>query len=198
DEVVHGKNSIIYKMPGDDWQRFANVRLLYTYMFAHVGTKLLFMGNDIAQTSEWNHSASVDWRLLDFKPHQGIKQLIGSLNSVYRHENALHHYNFDPKGFEWVDYQDGNNSVISFIRKDDSEYILVICNFTPVVRDNYRIGVPIEGVWKELFNSDDDLFGGSNIKNGSISSEPIQAHGKDHSINITLPPLAGVYFKLST
>jgi len=196
DEVVHGKNSIIYKMPGDDWQRFANLRLLYTYMFGHVGTKLLFMGNDIAQTSEWNHSASIDWRLLDFEPHQGVQNLIADLNKCYSTEEAFYKYNFDPKGFQWIDYQDHANSVIVYLRKSEKESIIILCNFTPIVRENYRIGVPNTGIWQEILNSDHQKYGGSNVLNRDIHTESIESHGFQDSINVKLAPLSGIFLKL--
>lgn len=192
DEVVYGKHSLIYKMPGDDWQKFANLRSLYTYMFTHPGTKLLFMGGEIAQTGEWNHDQQVEWHLLDYAPHQGVQKLIKALNELYKGEKALHENNFKPEGFEWIDNSDYENSVISYIRKgkDPDDCILTVCNFTPVVRENYRVGVPHKGTWEEVLNSDAEEFGGSGIFNGAPAEAKFQAfHGRPYSIEVKLPPL---------
>lgn len=201
DEVVHGKGSLLRKMPGDEWQQFANLRALYAYMYAHPGAKLLFMGGDVAQTSEWNHDMSVDWHLLQYGYHQGIQQLLRELNAVYKAEPALYTHNFDPAGFQWVDYNDAHNSVMSFLRKGNSpqEELLVVCNFTPAMHEHYRLGVPHAGEWVQVFNSDDSRYGGSNKHN----TEPIQTvpepfHGQEHSLTLVLPPLAVAYFKLKS
>ncbi|UII34113.1 1,4-alpha-glucan branching protein GlgB [Fulvivirga ulvae] len=200
DEVVYGKNPLLYKMPGDEWQRFANLRALYGYMYAHPGAKLLFMGGEFGQTSEWSHDQSLDWHLADYPLHQGVQQELIALNQLYKTEKALYEISFEQAGFEWIDIHDALNSVISFVRKglSNKEQLLIICNFTPVPRENYRVGVPEKGFWKEVFNSDDQTYGGSHVKNNkAIASEPLQAHGRDNSITLTLPPLGVVYLKFS-
>ncbi|GAA0892175.1 1,4-alpha-glucan branching protein GlgB [Fulvivirga kasyanovii] len=200
DEVVYGKNPLLYKMPGDEWQQFANLRALYGYMYAHPGAKLLFMGGEFGQTSEWAHDNSLDWHLTDYPLHQGLQQELTALNQLYKTEKALYEISFEEAGFEWIDIHDALNSVISFVRKgkSDKQQVLVICNFTPVLRENYRVGVPKKGFWKEVFNSDDQAYGGSHVKNNeAIASEPLQAHGRDNSITLTLPPLGVVYLKFS-
>jgi 1,4-alpha-glucan branching enzyme len=184
DEVVHGKGSLIRRMPGDEWQRFANLRCLYAYMFTHPGTKLLFMGAEFAQYEEWNYKHSLDWHLLDYAPHKGIQTLVKTLNELYRNEASLYEVSFDQSGFEWIDLNDYRNSTLSFIRRSEKgqETTVVVCNFTPVPRENYRIGLPADGNYKLLFNSDEDRFGGSNyeVKN-SIKAEKIEqhAHGQE-------------------
>ncbi|MBL6447474.1 1,4-alpha-glucan branching protein GlgB [Fulvivirga sp. 29W222] len=198
DEVVYYKNALLYKMPGDEWQRFANLRALYGYMYAHPGAKLLFMGGEFGQTSEWSHDQSLDWHLTEYPLHQGVQKELMALNQLYKTERSLYEISFDEAGFEWIDIHDDANSVISFVRKgkSDTELILVMCNFTPIPRENYRVGVPKEGQWKEIFNSDDQAYGGSHVKNiGVITSEPFQSHGHDNSIVLTLPPLGVVYLK---
>ncbi|WP_439879559.1 1,4-alpha-glucan branching protein GlgB [Pontibacter sp. MBLB2868] len=199
DEVVHGKGALLRKMPGDEWQQFANLRTLYAYMYAHPGAKLMFMGCEFGQTSEWNHDSSLDWHLLQFGYHQGVQQELRELNALYKSEPAMYTHNFDYKGFEWVDYNDAHNSIISFMRKGDNprEEILVVCNFTPVVHEHYRLGVPHEGEWVQIFNSDDSRFGGSNVHNDQpIFSVPEPFHGRENSINLKVHPLAVTYFKL--
>ncbi|KAF2955294.1 1,4-alpha-glucan branching protein GlgB [Marinitoga sp. 38H-ov] len=198
DEVVHEKGSMINKMPGDYWQKFANLRLFYSYMFAHPGKKLLFMGNDIAQFNEWNCNKSLDWNLLDFESHRKLLKLVTDLNYLYINLPELYELDHSPDGFEWIDFKDEENSVISFIRKGkkDDDLIIAIFNFTPVVRYNYRIGVPREGFYKEILNTDSEIYWGSNVGNqGGVFSEKVPFHGRENSINITLPPLAGIYFK---
>lgn len=193
DEVVHGKGSLIGRMPGDEWQRFANLRLLYAYMYTHPGTKLLFMGGEFGQTSEWNHNHGLDWHLLEFHFHQGVRKLVIELNRFYRSEKALYQYAFDHRGFQWVDYSDRENSVIIYQRQgeDPKDLLVVICNFTPAVRNHYRVGVPYRGYWKEVLNSDDREYGGSGILNtGLFMTSPVKYHGRDFSITVTLPPLA--------
>jgi 1,4-alpha-glucan branching enzyme len=200
DEVVHGKGSLMGKMPGDDWQKFANMRLLFGYLYAHPGKKLLFMGAEFGQRREWNHDTSLDWHLLAYSPHTGLYRWIQHLNIFYRGERAMHELDFDPAGFEWIDFGDADNSVISFLRKGRSpnHAILVVCNFTPVPRHNYRIGVPAGGFWKELLNSDALEYGGSGQGNlGGLEASPVPAHGKYHSLSVTLPPLGMVVFKQS-
>jgi 1,4-alpha-glucan branching enzyme len=198
DEVVHGKGSLLGKMPGDDWQKFANMRLLFGYLYAHPGKKLFFMGGEIGQWREWNHDSSVDWHLLDFAPHAGLRRWVQHLNILYRGEEAMHELDFDPAGFEWVDFGDADNSVISFLRKakDPRDTLLVVCNMTPVPRRNYRVGIPDGGFWRELLNSDASEYGGSGQGNfGGIEASPVPSHGRYHSLSMTLPPLGMVVFK---
>ena len=198
DEVVYGKGSMIGKMPGDEWQRFANLRLLYSYMFAHPGGKLLFMGSEFAQTSEWAHESSLEWHLLHYGNHQGIKKTISRLNDIYKNEKALYECQFDESGFEWIDISDTVNSVISFIRKGKTkdDLIAVVCNFTPVPRHDYHIGVPAGGKWVELFNSDDLAYGGSDLKNPwEIQAWEHPSHGRPFTLSVSLPPLGVVYMK---
>lgn len=198
DEVVHGKGSLMDRMPGDEWRRFANLRLMYSLMYAHPGTKLLFMGSEFGQTSEWNHDSSLEWHLLQFDLHKGMLGLIKNLNALYRKELALYQYQFSPKGFEWIDYADRDNSVIVFMRKcdDPDQSLIVVANFTPEVRSDYRMGVPQEGGWLEIFNSDNSKYGGSGQLNGTQVTSPIPYHGRDYSISFTLPPLSISIFKL--
>jgi 1,4-alpha-glucan branching enzyme len=198
DEVVHGKGSLLDKMPGDDWQKFANLRLLLGYLYTHPGKKLFFMGGEIGQWREWNHDSSVDWHLLGFGPHQNTLRWVQHLNILYRAEPALFELDFDPGGFEWVDFSDSENSVVSFLRKgrkpDDT--VLVVCNFTPVPRHNYHVGVPAAGFWKEMLNSDAREYGGSGQGNfGGMEASPVPMHGRYHSLSLTLPPLGIIVFK---
>jgi 1,4-alpha-glucan branching enzyme len=198
DEVVHGKGSLMGKMPGDDWQKFANMRLLFGYLYTHPGKKLFFMGGEVGQRREWNHDASVEWHLLDFGPHEGLRRWVQHLNILYRRERALHELDFDPAGFEWMDFADYESSIISFLRKGRStgDAVLVICNFTPVLRYNYRVGVPAGGFWRELLNSDATEYGGSGQGNlGGAEAAPVPSHGRDYSLSVTLPPLGMVVFK---
>ncbi len=199
DEVVHGKGSLVNKMPGDDWQRLANLRLLLTYEFLHPGKKLLFMGGEFAQWDEWSHDHSIQWHLTQWERHNGVQRLVADLNTIYRNIPSLYEYDFDPKGFEWIDCNDWENSILTFIRKgsNPNDIVLVGCNFTPVPRQAYRVGVPIPGYWEEILNSDAIEYGGSGSGNaGGTTSEAISWHGKKNSILITLPPLAAVVFKL--
>jgi 1,4-alpha-glucan branching enzyme len=198
DEVVHGKGSLLNKMPGDVWQKMANLRLLYGYMYGQPGKKLLFMGGEIGQWSEWNHESSLDWHLLDNPSHQGIARWVADLNRTYREEPALHELDSDPRGFEWIDANDATSSVISFLRRGRStdDLILAIANFTPVPREGYRLGVPRGGRWRELLNSDAEAYGGTNIGNGGgVQAEEIAAHGRPCSVEIVLPPLGIVFLK---
>jgi 1,4-alpha-glucan branching enzyme len=198
DEVVYGKGSMIRKMPGDDWQKFANLRLLYGFMFGHPGKKLLFMGDEFGQWSEWNHDASLEWNLLEHPSHAGLKRWVRDLNTLYRGEPLLHTMDFNSAGFEWVDCKDFQRSIISFLRRgqNPSDQLLFVCNFTPVVRQNYRVGVPLEGHWKEILNSDAPLYGGSGQGNfGGLSTVPLPIHGRPFSLNMTLPPLGIVIFR---
>jgi 1,4-alpha-glucan branching enzyme len=197
DEVVHGKGSLLSKMPGDDWQKFANLRLLLGYMYAQPGKKLLFMGGEFGQWREWNHDESLDWHLLEHAPHQGVQRWLDDLNRLYRDEPAMHELDCDPEGFEWVDANDSPQSVLSFLRKRRSAgtRVLVVGNFTPVPRQNYRIGVPYRGVWKEILNSDAQEYGGSGQGNfGGVAAAPIPFHGRPYSITVTLPPLGIAFF----
>jgi 1,4-alpha-glucan branching enzyme len=197
DEVVYGKKSVLGRMPGDEWQRFANLRLLYSYMFMHPGSKLLFMGGEFGQYDEWDFESSLHWHLLEHHFHKGIQNCIKSLNKCYKTETALFEKQFSADGFEWINYDDAENSVISFIRKGNNEKdsIIVVANFTPVVRENYRIGLSKKGLLYEIFNSDNSIYGGSNVTNSQISTEEINWNGKEFSTSITLPPLALVCFK---
>ena len=198
DEVVHGKASLLSKMPGDDWQKFANLRVLLSYMYAQPGKKLLFMGGEIGQWHEWAHDESLQWHLLEYTPHQGLKKCVSTLNQIYRYEPALHSFDFQPIGFEWIDCNDSDASVVSLMRKDQSEdnTIIVVCNFTPVPRPNYLVGVPTEGLWKEIFNSDAIEYGGSGLGNlGGVESSQNPIHGRPYSLTMTLPPLAAVFLK---
>ncbi len=198
DEVVHGKGSLLGKLPGDDWQKFANLRLLFGFMYGHPGKKLLFMGAEIGQWREWNHDASLDWHLLDYPAHQGIQRWARDLNSFYRQEPALYERDFHHDGFEWVDFHDSEKSLLSFLRRGRSpeDLILVVCNFTPVPRSNYRVGVPEDGFWKEMLNSDAREYGGGGIGNfGGLEASPVSSHGKYFSLSMNVPPLGAVFFK---
>ncbi|WP_408956354.1 1,4-alpha-glucan branching protein GlgB [Natroniella sp. ANB-PHB2] len=198
DEIVHEKSSMIGKMPGDRWQKFANLRLFYAYMFGHPGKKLLFMGNEFGQWNEWNDTRSLDWHLLDYKPHQKLLRFVCELNAIYQKQNALWENDFDQSGFEWIDCHDFEKSVISFIRKgyNPEERLVCVFNFTPVIRENYRLAVPEAGFYEEILNTNAEIYGGTNLGNlGGVYSEPIAWHGREHSIEITLPPLTGLYFK---
>jgi 1,4-alpha-glucan branching enzyme len=199
DEVVYGKHSIAGRMPGDEWQKYANLRLLYGYMFTHPGTKLLFMGAEFGQSGEWNFEQSLDWHLLQYPFHKGIQTVITELNALYKSQPALYEKQFSPEGFEWINYSDHENAVMTYIRKgnDSKNDLIVICNFTPVLRENYRIGIPRKGELVELFNSDAKLFGGSGVQqNGKLKVEATPYDGRDYSIALTLPPLAISVFKM--
>jgi len=198
DEVVHGKRSLLGKMPGDEWQRFANARAFLSYMYGHPGKKLLFMGCEIGQYEEWNHESSVRWELLNFHYHNTLQVLVRELNRLYRAEPALHQVDYHWAGFEWVDFRDTEKSIISFLRRAENteNFLLFVCNFTPVPRMNYRVGVPEDGYYEEIFNSDAAMFGGSNMGNGGGAlSSPVPAHDRKQSISITLPPLGVLIFR---
>jgi 1,4-alpha-glucan branching enzyme len=198
DEIVHGKGSLLTRMPGDDWQKFANLRLLLGYMYAQPGKKLLFMGAEIGQGREWNHDASLDWDLLQFPLHQGVYRWLAELGRLYLSEPALHERDLDPAGFQWIDASDTEQSVLSFLRKGktDDRAVLVVCNFTPVPRHAYHVGVPDAGFWKELLNSDSHDYGGSGQGNfGGLSATPLPIHGRPFSLNMTLPPLGIEVFR---
>ncbi len=196
DEVVHGKGSLVGRMPGDEWQRFANLRLLYGYMYGQPGKKLLFMGDEFGQWSEWDHERGLDWRVLGGESHRKLQRWVADLNRLLRDEGALHDRDFAPSGFGWIDCNDADASVISFFRRgaDDGDVVVVVANFTPVPRTGYRVGVPQGGFWHELVNSDSDIYGGSGVGNlGGVEADPSPFHGQPHSVSLTLPPLAIVF-----
>ena len=199
DEVVYGKKSIAGRMPGDEWQKFANLRLLYGYMFTHPGTKLLFMGSEFGQSNEWDFQNSLDWHLLQYPFHDGIKKTITKLNELYKTQPALHEKQFSPEGFEWINYSDHENAVMSFIRKGNNpkDDLIIVLNFTQVVRENYQIGIPKSGKLIEIFNSDDTDFGGSGVKTNKKLDVNINPYdGKEYSASLTLPPLGAIVFKI--
>jgi 1,4-alpha-glucan branching enzyme len=196
DEVVHGKGSLLARMPGDWWQQFANLRLLFGYMWATPGKKLLFMGGEFGQGREWNHEQSLDWHQLGLEPHAGVQRWVMDLNRLYREERALHEGDCQPWGFEWVDCNDAGASVLTFLRQAGSEVLLVVCNFTPVVRQGYRVGVPQGGYWRELLNGDGHEYGGSGVGNeGGVQALPESIHGRPWSLSLILPPLAVLFLK---
>jgi 1,4-alpha-glucan branching enzyme len=198
DEVVHGKGSLIQKMAGDEWQKFANLRLLFGYMYAQPGKKLLFMGDEFGQMQEWAHDGGLEWQALQYPPHGGLQNWVEQLNRLYAHEPALHELDTDPQGFEWIDCNDNVASTLALLRKGKSsqQQIVVACNFTPVPRIGYRLGVPTGGFWRELLNSDAKEYGGSGLGNlGGVVAEPQDAHGRPYSLNLTLPPLAMLFLK---
>jgi 1,4-alpha-glucan branching enzyme len=194
--VVHGKGTILGRMPGDDWQRHANLRAYYGFMWGHPGKKLLFMGQEFAQPNEWNHDAELPWALLGHAAHAGVQHLVRDLNGLMRAHPALHALDCEAGGFEWLVVDDADHSVLAWLRRDDAGgCVLVVCNFTPVPRHGFRIGVPASGAWREALNTDSSHYGGSNLGNGphpiSVREEP--AHGRPHSITLTLPPLATLF-----
>jgi 1,4-alpha-glucan branching enzyme len=198
DEIVHGKGPMLDKMPGDRWQKFATLRVLYGFMYGHPGKKLLFMGDEFAQSREWNHDRSLDWHLLDDPAHAGMKAYVQVLNQQYLAEPALHQGDFDTAGFRWIDCNDNENSVVSIVRyaRDPRDFVVMIFNFTPIPRAEYRIGVPEAGFYAELINSDSALFGGSNLGNGGgVWSEPAGAHGFEQSVRLLVPPLGCLMLK---
>jgi 1,4-alpha-glucan branching enzyme len=198
DEVVHGKGSLLSKMPGDDWQKFANLRLLLGYQFAQPGKKLLFMGGEFGARREWNHDEGLEWRLLEYLPHRGLQRWVTDLNRLYRNERALHEGDCEPRGFEWVDCRDADAGVLSFLRRTEAgdDSVLVVCNFTPVPRKGYRLGAPSAGFWKEILNSDAEVYGGSGWGNfGGVEAAGIPHHGRTFSIELSLPPLGILFLK---
>ncbi|HVM97105.1 MAG TPA: 1,4-alpha-glucan branching enzyme, partial [Candidatus Acidoferrales bacterium] len=197
DEVVHGKGSLLGKMPGDEWQKFANLRMLLGYMYTQPGKKLLFMGGDIGQWREWDHDGSIDWHLLQHGSHRGIQNLVRDLNRLYRSEPALHQLDCESGGFEWIDCHDSDGSTLAYLRRNDAgDAVVVACNFTPVPRHGYKIGAPTGSYWRELLNSDSSSYGGSNLGNGGgVLAEEAPMHGRPYCLTITLPPLAIVLFK---
>jgi len=198
DEVVHGKGSLIGKMPGDEWQKFANLRLLFGYMFAQPGKKLLFMGDEFGQVREWSHDTSLEWHVLQYPVHRGVQNWMEQLNRLYRSEPALHELDCDPAGFEWIDANDHTTSVLSLLRKGAStqDVVLVVCNFTPVPRIGYKVGVPSSGFWREILNSDAKEYAGSGMGNmGGCEAKAEPAHGRPYSLSLTLPPLGALFLK---
>ncbi|HEY5611330.1 MAG TPA: 1,4-alpha-glucan branching enzyme, partial [Thermoanaerobaculia bacterium] len=198
DEVVHLKKSMLSKMPGDEWQKFANLRLLYGFMYGHPGKKLLFMGCEFGQWREWNHDASLDWHLLDGPLHRGLQRWVEDLNRTYRDAAPFHEIDFEPHGFEWIDCNDTQASIVSFLRRarTTDEVLVFVGNFTPIPRHDYRIGVPFGGYWREILNSDATHYGGSGMGNlGGLEAAEMPVHGRDFSLAMTLPPLAIVAFK---
>jgi 1,4-alpha-glucan branching enzyme len=200
DEVVHGKGSLINKMPGDEWQKFANLRLLFAYMFAQPAKKLLFMGGEFGQWREWSHDHSLDWHLLKQPLHRGLRDWVSQLNHQYHSEPALHVFDLDPAGFEWIDCNDAPASIVSLLRKGrkPEDSVVVACNFTPVPREAYKLGVPAAGFWREVLNSDAKEYGGSGVGNlGGVHSQNESVHGRPYSVTLTLPPLGALFLKRS-
>jgi 1,4-alpha-glucan branching enzyme len=192
DEVVHGKRSLLDKMPGDSWQRFANLRLLYTYLWTYPAKKLLFMGCEFAQGREWSEARGLDWELTELPAHSGMQSLVRDLNQLYCQKTALHHADFEGQGFAWIDCHDAHQSVLAYVRRSAESFVLVVLNFTPTPRYNYRIGVPCAGLYQEIFNSDSMYYAGSNVGNSAVHSETMAWMGQAHSVSLTLPPLAGI------
>ena len=197
---MHLKGSLIAKMPGDEWQKFANLRMFYAWMYGQPGKKLLFMGGEFGQWGEWNHDTGLDWHLLDLPKHDGLRRLVQHLNFIYKSEPALWQQDDSYDGFEWIDFHDADNSVVSFVRKShEGEMIVFIVNATPIVRHNYRLGVPRPGFYREVINTDAETYGGSNVGNlGGVQSEAVNWMGREQSILIQLPPLGTVAFKLDS
>jgi 1,4-alpha-glucan branching enzyme len=198
DEVVHGKGSLLDQMPGDLWQRFANLRLLYAYQWTHPGKKLLFMGCDIGQWNEWDYNHELQWDLLQWDTHQGVQKMLSDLNQMYRREKSFHQVDFEHTGFEWIDCHNYADSILAYVRraKDPNDFTAVVCNFTPVPRHNYRLGVPEGGWYGEIFNSDSAYYGGSNVGNyPGVMAEESESHGRPFSIELTLPPLSVIVLK---
>jgi 1,4-alpha-glucan branching enzyme len=201
DEVVHGKGSLIGRMPGDSWQRFANLRAYFSFMWTQPGKKLLFMGGEFGQDWEWNHDGELDWAALEHSGHLGVQRLVSDLNRLYRQEPALHVFDCDGAGFRWIVADDTHNSVYAYYRSGhaNAQPVIAVCNFTPVPRLNYRIGAPRAGVWHEIFNSDSEIYGGSNLGNGGrLETSGTPLHGQPFSLELTLPPLATVLLRYGT
>jgi 1,4-alpha-glucan branching enzyme len=193
DEVVHGKSSLLGKMPGDDWQKFANLRALYGFMWGYPGKKLLFMGCELAQPTEWNADRSLPWELEGMAPHQGVQRLVRDLNRVYQAFPALHGQDVQPQGFQWISHEDAAQSVIAFARwSATGDCLLVVCNFTPVPRKAYGLGVPVAGRWREVINTDQGVYGGSGVSCGALQTQAIPLHGQPQSMHFDLPPLSVV------
>jgi len=199
DEVVYGKRSLLDKMPGDRWQKFANLRALYAYMWARSGKKLLFMGGEFGQWREWNHDASLDWHLLAEADHLGLQSLVRDLNRIYRSEPALWEADVEPKGFQWLDANNADENIIAFMRSAPASgrRVICICNFSPVPREGYRIGAPAGGLYKELLNTDASLYGGSNVGNaGAVMADNSASHGMPFSLTLRLPPLGVIWLQV--
>jgi 1,4-alpha-glucan branching enzyme len=198
DEVVYGKGSLLEKMPGDDWQKFANLRLLFGHMWVHPGKKLLFMGGEFGQRREWSHESALDWAALEQEPHRGLQRWVEDLNRLYRSQPALYELDFEPAGFEWLEAGDAERSTLCFLRKArDGSVLLVVANFTPVPRDNVLVGAPLAGRWRELLNSDATLYGGSGVGNsGTVDTVPVATQGQFQSLNLRLPPLGLLVLQL--
>ena len=191
DEVVYGKQSLLYRMPGDEWQRFGNLRLLFGYMFTHPGTNLIFMGGEFGQSSEWNFQQSLDWHLLQYDYHRGVQNLVRDMNALYQGTPALFERDFVAEGFEWIEWNDRDASTLSWIRRDaHGGYVICITNFTPVVRYDYRVGVSEKRPFEEILNTDADIFGGSGIGNDDLLPDDVGHRGKPHALSVTIPPLA--------
>jgi 1,4-alpha-glucan branching enzyme len=197
DEVVHGKGSLLGRMPGDDWQKFANLRAYYAYMYAHPGKKLLFMGGEFAQWSEWNHQRSLDWHLLEYEPHSGMQALIRRLNHCYRELPALYQQDFNANGFEWIECNDADHSIYAWLRRArNGRHVICVCNFTPVVRESFRLGVPEAGRYQVVLNTDSRKFGGTGLgETEYLESTAHAAHGRAQSLMLTLPPLATLWLQ---
>jgi 1,4-alpha-glucan branching enzyme len=199
DEVVYGKRSLIAKMPGDRWRQFANLRALYAYMWAHPGKKLIFMGCEFAQWNEWNHDHSLDWHLLEYEDHRGMHALIRTLNHIYRNEPALWEADVEPSGFHFIDADNADENIVAFLRSAPASgrSIICVCNFSPVIREHYRIGAPAAGLYHEILNTDSAFFGGSNVGNqGTVAADRQPYHGFDYSLSLTLPPLAVIWLEV--
>ena len=199
DEVVHGKGSLMGRMPGDKWQKAANLRAYFGFMFTHPGKKLLFMGGEFGQHGEWNHNASLDWHLLDDPLHAGLQRLVKDLNRLYRDTPALFEGDFSPQGFEWIDCSDYRQCILSWVRRlpGNAEHVVVVCNLTPVPRQDYAVGVPHGGVYEEVLNTDAESYGGSGMGNmGAVATKAFSTHGQPHTLNLTLPPLSVTVLKL--
>jgi len=197
DETVHGKGSLFGMMAGDEWQKYANLRLLYGYMYGMPGKKLLFMGSELAQWPEWNHESSIEWHVTQEPRHAGVQHWVKDLNHLYQSQPALHQLDFSPDGFQWIDFSDADNSTLFFLRRGRSQNVLLLAafNFTPVPRHNYRVGVPRAGYWKELLNSDAQVYGGSGQGNsGGVQAEPVKCHHQAFSLRLSLPPLSASFF----
>jgi 1,4-alpha-glucan branching enzyme len=199
DEVVHEKKSLLGKMPGDQWQQFANLRLCLGYMFTHPGKKLLFMGDEFGQSIEWNFKSGLQWDEAVKDLNSQLTEFVRRLNELFRQRDPLHDFDYAPEGFEWVDFEDAQQSVISFIRRSRNEFLLVVCNMTPVPRHNYRVGVPIYGLYNEILNSDAKEYGGSGVENlGTLHADKVAIHGRAASLSLTLPPLSILVFALDS
>jgi 1,4-alpha-glucan branching enzyme len=198
DEVVHGKNSLLWRMPGTRWEQFANLRLMFAYMFAHPGKKLLFMGGEFAQDHEWDHNKALDWGLLAFGEHQGVRTLVGDLNALYRGLPALHTLDCEAGGFRWIDCSDRRNCILALLRKgSDGSFLVAVLNFTAKPQSGYRVGVPAAGCYLEVLNSDSSRYGGQNFGNsGEVPTAAVPMHGYPQSVALTLPPLGAVFLRL--